>query len=55
MRWRHTARYARTYAQHLGNTQADKLLEETLEEEKAADKKLTETSQKVNRKAQRVA
>jgi ferritin-like metal-binding protein YciE len=32
----------RTYAQLLGYSQAEKLLEQTLQEEEAADKKLTE-------------
>jgi ferritin-like metal-binding protein YciE len=38
----------RTYAQLLGQTQCAKLLDETLEEEKAADQKLTSIAEKVN-------
>jgi ferritin-like metal-binding protein YciE len=38
----------RTYAELLGQKQCAKLLEETLEEEKAADQKLTSISGKVN-------
>ena len=45
----------RTYAELLGQSQAAKLLEETLEEEKAADQKLTSISQKVNVRAQQNA
>jgi ferritin-like metal-binding protein YciE len=45
----------RTYAQILGQSEAAKLLEETLEEEKAADQKLTSIAQKVNGKAQQHA
>jgi ferritin-like metal-binding protein YciE len=45
----------RTYAQILGQAEAAKLLEETLEEEKAADQKLTSIAQKVNGKAQQHA
>lgn len=41
----------RAYAELLGQTEAAKLLEETLEEEKAADQKLTSISQKVNEAA----
>ena len=41
----------RTYAQLLGQPKVAKLLEETLEEEKAADQKLTSISQKVNAQA----
>jgi ferritin-like metal-binding protein YciE len=41
----------RSYAQLLGQTEVAKLLEETLEEEKAADQKLTSIAQKVNVKA----
>jgi ferritin-like metal-binding protein YciE len=41
----------RTYAQLLGQTQCAKLLEETLEEEKAADQKLTSISGTVNKHA----
>jgi len=41
----------RTYAQLLGQTQCAKLLEETLEEEKAADQKLTSIAGKVNSQA----
>jgi len=39
--------YARALAQTLGNNQAVQLLEETLEEEKEADKKLTEISMQI--------
>jgi ferritin-like metal-binding protein YciE len=42
----------RSYADCLGQTEISQLLEETLEEEKAADKKLTEISQKLNNEAQ---
>ena len=42
----------RTYAQLLGQTQCAKLLEETLEEEKAADKKSTSIAEKVHTQAQ---
>jgi len=45
----------RSYAEHLKQPQIAKLLQETLDEEKAADKKLTEISQKVNSKVQRAA
>ncbi len=45
----------RTYAERLGKKQVVELLEETLEEEKAADKKLTEISQKVQQQALRAA
>jgi ferritin-like metal-binding protein YciE len=45
----------RTYAQILGQAEAAKLLEETLEEEKAAEQKLTSIAQKVNGKAQQHA
>lgn len=38
----------RTYAELLGQTQCAKLLDETLEEEKAADQKLTSIAMKVN-------
>lgn len=41
----------RTYAQLLGQKQCAKLLEETLEEEKAADQKLTSIAGKVNTQA----
>jgi ferritin-like metal-binding protein YciE len=41
----------RTYAQLLGQTQCAKLLDETLEEEKAADQKLTSIAEKVNAQA----
>lgn len=37
----------RTYAERLGKSQIVQLLEKTLEEEKAADKKLTDISQRV--------
>ena len=45
----------RSYAQQLNQPQIAQLLQETLEEEKAADKKLTEISHKVNSMAQRAA
>jgi ferritin-like metal-binding protein YciE len=45
----------RTYAELLGQPQVVKLLDETLEEEKAADQKLTSIAQKVNVKAQQNA
>lgn len=45
----------RSYATLLGQSQVAKLLEETLEEEKAADQKLTSIAQKVNVKAQQHA
>lgn len=45
----------RTYAELLGQSQAAKLLEKTLEEEKAADQKLTTISEKVNAQAQQNA
>ena len=45
----------RTYAQILGQAEVAKLLEETLEEEKAADQKLTSIAQKVNEKVQQHA
>ncbi len=46
---------ARTYAQNLGKQQMVQLLERTLEEEKAADKKLTEISNTVHSQARRAA
>lgn len=45
----------RSYAEQLNKPEIAQLLEKTLEEEKAADKKLTEISQKVNPRAQRAA
>lgn len=42
---------ARTYAELLGESEIVKLLEKTLEEEKAADQKLTKVATKVNVKA----
>ncbi|MGA8730415.1 MAG: ferritin-like domain-containing protein [Terracidiphilus sp.] len=45
----------RAYAERLGKSQIVKLLEQTLEEEKAADKKLTEISKKVNPAARETA
>ncbi|HEY1805836.1 MAG TPA: ferritin-like domain-containing protein [Terracidiphilus sp.] len=45
----------RSYAEQLGKKDFAELLQETLEEEKAADKKLTEISQTVNSRAQRAA
>jgi len=45
---------ARTFAQRLGKTEAVRLLQETLDEETATDKKLTQLAeQSVNPKAQR--
>jgi ferritin-like metal-binding protein YciE len=41
----------RSYAEILGQSEAAKLLEQTLEEEKAADQKLTSIAQTVNVKA----
>lgn len=41
----------RTYAQQLGKNQVAQLLEQTLEEEKAADKKLTDISEQFYRHA----
>ncbi|MGH9605713.1 MAG: ferritin-like domain-containing protein [Terracidiphilus sp.] len=46
---------ARSYAKRLEKAQIAQLLEETLEEEKAADSKLTEVSEQVNRHALRAA
>ena len=43
---------ARTYAELLGESEIVRLLEQTLEEEKAADQKLTKVAKKVNVKAQ---
>jgi ferritin-like metal-binding protein YciE len=45
----------RTYAEKLGKKQFVGLLEETLQEEKAADKKLTEISQRVHQHALQAA
>jgi ferritin-like metal-binding protein YciE len=45
----------RTYAQILGQNKIASLLEETLEEEKSADSKLTKIAQSVNREALRAA
>ncbi len=45
----------RTYAERLGKTQAVQLLDKTLQEEKAADKKLTEISHQAYQHAQRAA
>ena len=45
----------RTYAERLGNQQIAKLLEQTLEEEKAADQKLTQISEKVHKEIKRAA
>jgi ferritin-like metal-binding protein YciE len=45
----------RTYAEILGKTDIAQLLQETLQEEKAADKKLTEVAEQVNAKAPRAA
>src|SRR5207237_261062 len=38
---------ARTFAERMGNTEAAELLEETLNEEKEADEKLTEISEQL--------
>lgn len=38
----------RTWAEQMGHTQAAQILQQTLEEEKHADKKLTEIGQKLN-------
>jgi ferritin-like metal-binding protein YciE len=45
----------RSYAENLQQKEIAKLLQETLEEEKAADKKLTEIAQKVHSSALRAA
>jgi ferritin-like metal-binding protein YciE len=45
----------RSYAENLNRKDIARLLEETLQEEKAADKKLTEISQTVNPRALRAA
>jgi len=45
----------RAYAELLGNSQVADLLQATLDEEKAADEKLTEISKTVNTQAQRAA
>ena len=45
----------RSYAERLGQTKIAQLLQETLDEEKAADKKLTEIAQKVNIQAKHAA
>jgi ferritin-like metal-binding protein YciE len=45
----------RIYAEDLSQLEIAQLLEETLKEEKAADKKLTEISRKVNERALRAA
>jgi ferritin-like metal-binding protein YciE len=45
----------RSYAEKLGQSQISEILQKTLQEEKAADKKLTEISQKLNRHAQHAA
>jgi ferritin-like metal-binding protein YciE len=42
---------ARTFAERIGNDEAARLLQQTLEEEAAADKKLTEISNTVNEAA----
>lgn len=46
---------ARTYAERLGKQQIVALLEKTLDEEKAADKKLTEISNTVHQQVRRAA
>jgi ferritin-like metal-binding protein YciE len=43
---------ARTYAELLGENEIAKLLEQTLEEEKSADQKLTKVAKKVNVRAE---
>jgi ferritin-like metal-binding protein YciE len=45
----------RTYAERIGNQQIARLLEKTLEEEKAADQKLTQISEKVHEEVKRAA
>ena len=45
----------RAYAERLGKAQIVQLLEQTLEEEKDADKKLTEISRKVNQSGKQTA
>lgn len=45
----------RTYAEWLGNQQIARLLEQTLVEEKAADQKLTQISEKVHTELRRAA
>lgn len=45
----------RSYAEQLGRQQIAQILEKTLSEEKAADKKLTEISDKVHREVRRAA
>jgi ferritin-like metal-binding protein YciE len=45
----------RSYAEKLDKKEIAHLLQETLEEEKAADKKLTDISQKINAGALRAA
>jgi ferritin-like metal-binding protein YciE len=45
----------RAYAELLGQSQVAELLKETLEEEKAADQKLTSIAQKVNVRAKQSA
>jgi ferritin-like metal-binding protein YciE len=42
----------RSFAENLGHSKISEILQKTLQEEKAADKKLTEISQKVNRHMQ---
>lgn len=46
---------ARTYAERMGQKQMAEILDKTLAEEKAADKKLTEISNTVHRQARRAA
>ncbi len=45
----------RSYAEQLNKSEIAELLQQTLKEEKAADKKLTEISEKVNSRARRAA
>lgn len=45
----------RTYAERMGKQQAVQILERTLEEEKATDKKLTDISDSVHREMRRAA
>jgi len=45
----------RSYAEKLAKNEIAELLQETLEEEKAADRKLTEISEKINGRALRAA
>jgi ferritin-like metal-binding protein YciE len=46
---------ARAYAEHLGKPQVAQMLDKTLDEEKTADRKLSEISDKVHRQVRRAA